>query len=211
MFSKISTSVDVYLNLHNLVFWTNVESGTRHLLIERYFFASQENFRTRQLHFPKVWSSGILGRDLFLKKKKIMLTFLDSHPSLLSSLFGTGKQRLWFIWGLLLFYSVLKRDEHEVSKPLQWLESAWMWSPELAYCAANISFSPARSVRVILYAVLKSVRGGVERGFQCEPSPPYFLLFLAYFGEALCSFLWAACNDDRGGIFIAKPGSAHGC
>lgn len=112
-------SVDVYFKrLPNLVFWMKVQSGTCYLLIERYILHTRnfQNFSTPS-HFPELLSSGILGRDLFLKNH---VNFLGCRPpAAVESLFGMGKQRLWFIWGLLLFYSVLKRDEHEVSKPLQ--------------------------------------------------------------------------------------------
>lgn len=132
-------------------------------------------------------------------------------PAAVESLFGIGKQRLWFIWGLLLFYSVLKKDEHEVSKPLQWLESAWMWSPELAYCAANISSSLALSVRVILYAVLKTVRGGVKRGFQCEPSLPtscFFWLISAKLSVLFCELPVMTTGAASSSLSLAVPTAA---
>ncbi len=167
-------SVDAYSNICIILYSGWRCDLARVICWSRSILHRFQNFSTPS-HFPELLSGGILGRDLFLKNH--VNFFRLSPPAAVESLFGIEKQRLWFIWGLLLFYSVLKRDEHEVSKPLQWLESAWTWSPELAYCAANIYFSPALSVRVILYAVLKTVHGGVARGFQCEPSLPTSCFF----------------------------------
>lgn len=132
-------------------------------------------------------------------------------PAAVKSLFGIRKQRLWFIWGLQLFYLVLKKDEHEVCKPLQWLESAWMWSPELPCCAANISLSLALSMRVILYAVLKTARGGVERGFQCEPSLStscFFWLISVKLSVLFCSLPVMTTGAASSLLSLAVPTAA---
>lgn len=132
-------------------------------------------------------------------------------PAAVESLFGIRKQRLWFIWGLWLFYLVLKKDEYEVCKPLQWSESAWMWSPELPCCAANISLSLTLSMRVILYAVLKTARGGVERGFQCEPSLStscFFWLISVKLSVLFCSLPVMTTGAASSLLSLAVPTAA---